>query len=107
MFRRLFLLLLTGTILLSLFVLFSFKLFVILECGYLTVIILLYFIAIKEYNHMVSINNEFEEEMNKEGKKVIQLNAEDSWNFLTKGIAFIDNKPIFFKESHLWQSKKK
>lgn len=99
--------LLTGTILLSLFILFSIRLFAILECGYLILTIFLYSIAVKEYNNMTSINNEFEEEMNKEGKKVTQLNAEDSWNFLTKGIAFIDNKPIFFKESHLWQSKKK
>lgn len=65
-----------------------------------------FLIARSEYDKMEKINNEFEEEMNKEGKKVTTLNAEDSWNFITKGVAFIDNKPIFLKESHLWQSKK-
>lgn len=84
------------------------KVWVILSLILSLIITGLYIIAVRQHTKMVNINNEFENDMMKEGRKVTTLSPEDSWNFIKHGVAVPEGQqPIFLKESHLWQSKRK
>ena len=86
----------------------SWKVWVISSFLICLVITLLFFLAVSQHKKIVNINNEFENEMIKEGRKVTTLSPEDSWNFIKHGVAVPEGQqPIFLKESHLWQSKRK
>ena len=97
-----------ATLLVTPTLLIGWKVWLITSLILCSIITALFIIAVKYHENMVNINNEFETDMMKEGRKVTTLSPEDSWNFIRHGVAVPEGQqPIFLKESHLWQSKRK
>lgn len=106
--KRYFMFIGIGSLISLLFLLINWKAWLISFLIVNIIVTVAFIIAVKQHKLMVEINNEFENDMMKEGRKVTTLTAEESWNFIKHGVAVPDGQqPIFLKESYLWQSKKR